>query len=203
MSPHDSFLDRPADTRETVLAATHDLLCEQGYSDLSMAKIAERAGLSKSVLYHHYEDKDDLLRALLDATLATFHDPTADSASASRLSLLVETALAEPLPGNRDGVASPITASFLRTYVELRVRAASDPAYRELFTAREQSLRREFTASATGEPDGPDGTERLAECLLTLVQGAAFQRVTTDRVDFDAVRRVVDRHHAVELDHER
>jgi AcrR family transcriptional regulator len=201
--PHDSFRDRPADTREAVLVATHDLLCEWGYSDLSMAKIAEHAGVSKSVLYYHYDDKDDLLRALLDATLATFHDPTADSASASRLSLLVDTALAEPLPGDREGVASPITASFLQTYVELCVQAASDPDYRELFTARERSLRHEFAASATGEPDGPDDIERLAECLLTLVQGAAVQRVTTDGVDLDAVRRVVDRHHSVDVEHEQ
>lgn len=47
------------------------MLREHGDDGTSTSRLADRAGVSKSVLYHHY-DRDDLLRDLLDATLTVF-----------------------------------------------------------------------------------------------------------------------------------
>jgi AcrR family transcriptional regulator len=180
-----------------------------------MSRIADRAGVSKSVLYHYYDSKDDLLRELLDETLATFHEAerldggddraggSGDGcglASESRLVHLVEAALAEPFPGDVAGSDSTLTTPFVRAYVELRARAAHDPQYRELFTETEESLREEFADCLAGA-DGADGPDLAAadgdhasELLLTLVQGLVFQRVTTDSVALDAVRGASEDH---------
>ena len=53
-------------SREAVLNAAMGLFAEQGYEAASMLGIAERAQLSKSVIYDHFGSKADLHRALLE-----------------------------------------------------------------------------------------------------------------------------------------
>jgi AcrR family transcriptional regulator len=212
-----SFLGQPSNTREAVLRATHEVLCERGYGGVSMSRIADRAGVSTSVLYHHYDDKDGLMRELFDATLAAFVAETmrAEASDGDRLTHPVEVALSAPFPGDVAGSASVATAAFVGTYVELRARASHDARYRERVTEAEALLGRELATAhdgrerrgngtdvstngnrgVTGAGTDPDvDTERTVEWLVTVVQGLVFQRVTTDGVDLDAVRAELDRH---------
>jgi len=53
--------------RQQVLAAALDVFSTAGYHAASMDEIAERAGVSKPVLYQHFPGKLDLYLALLDA----------------------------------------------------------------------------------------------------------------------------------------
>lgn len=56
----------PAVRRPLVLDAALAVWDEAGYRGTTMAAIAARAGVSKPVLYECYDNKDDVLRALLD-----------------------------------------------------------------------------------------------------------------------------------------
>ena len=56
--------------RAQVLEAAREVFVAQGYHAASMDVIAERAGVSKPVLYQHFPGKLDLYLALLDAGLA-------------------------------------------------------------------------------------------------------------------------------------
>ncbi len=56
----------PAVRRPLVLDAALAVWDEEGYRGTTMAAIAARAGVSKPVLYECYDNKDDVLRALLD-----------------------------------------------------------------------------------------------------------------------------------------
>ena len=58
-------LPRPARRRQ-LLAAARDVFVAQGYHAAAMDEIAERAGVSKPVLYQHFPGKLDLYLALLD-----------------------------------------------------------------------------------------------------------------------------------------
>jgi TetR/AcrR family transcriptional repressor of mexJK operon len=49
-----------------ILDAARDLFLAEGFDTTSMDAIALRAGVSKATLYVHFEDKDDLLLALVD-----------------------------------------------------------------------------------------------------------------------------------------
>ena len=51
--------------RRRILDATASLFLEQGYEGLSMRQIAERIGYSATTIYRYYEDKDDLLFAIV------------------------------------------------------------------------------------------------------------------------------------------
>lgn len=52
--------------RAQLLAAAQDLFVEQGYHATVMDQIAERAGVSKPVLYQHFPGKLELYLAILD-----------------------------------------------------------------------------------------------------------------------------------------
>lgn len=53
------------DLRRAILDAAGALFLEQGYEGLSMRQIAERIGYSATTIYRHFEDKDDLLYAIV------------------------------------------------------------------------------------------------------------------------------------------
>jgi AcrR family transcriptional regulator len=60
MSPSSSL-----DTRDRILDAALDLFSEHGFDGTTLQQIADRVGLTKAALYHHFRSKDDLLEALV------------------------------------------------------------------------------------------------------------------------------------------
>jgi TetR/AcrR family transcriptional regulator, transcriptional repressor for nem operon len=62
-------------TRARIVAAAAGLVRERGAAETSLDEVIERAGVSKSQLYHYFQDKADLLRAVVvhqaDMVLAT------------------------------------------------------------------------------------------------------------------------------------
>jgi AcrR family transcriptional regulator len=53
--------------RERVIEAGLELFGERGYDATSIAEIGERAGISKSVLYHYFDSKARLYEAIVEA----------------------------------------------------------------------------------------------------------------------------------------
>ncbi|WP_031466726.1 TetR/AcrR family transcriptional regulator [Sciscionella sediminilitoris] len=51
--------------RRQIIEAAVEVIAEQGYLKASLAKIAERAGISKGVISYHFDGKDDLLHQLV------------------------------------------------------------------------------------------------------------------------------------------
>jgi AcrR family transcriptional regulator len=55
-----------SERREQLLDVTKTLVGEQGFHDLSIEAIAKRAGITRPVIYAHFEDLDALLEAMLE-----------------------------------------------------------------------------------------------------------------------------------------
>lgn len=53
-------------TRTALLAATRALLEEHGFAALTMAAVAERAGVTRRAIYLHFPSRADLIAALFD-----------------------------------------------------------------------------------------------------------------------------------------
>jgi TetR/AcrR family transcriptional regulator, fatty acid metabolism regulator protein len=53
--------------RAQIVTAAIDTIAERGYGQASLARIAETAGTSKSVILYHFSGKDDLIRELVAA----------------------------------------------------------------------------------------------------------------------------------------
>jgi AcrR family transcriptional regulator len=67
-SPASTRLPRPARRRQ-LLGAAQEVFVAQGYHAAAMDEIAERAGVSKPVLYQHFPGKLELYLALLDESV--------------------------------------------------------------------------------------------------------------------------------------
>jgi TetR/AcrR family transcriptional regulator, transcriptional repressor for nem operon len=52
-------------TRERIVTAAVELIRERGVAETSVDDVIERAGASKSQLYHYFEDRAELLRAVV------------------------------------------------------------------------------------------------------------------------------------------
>jgi AcrR family transcriptional regulator len=57
---------RRASTRRALLDAARSLFAEKGYHGAAAEEIVGRAGLTRGALYHHFEDKKDLFRVVVD-----------------------------------------------------------------------------------------------------------------------------------------
>ena len=52
------------DLRQALLRSAKQLIAEAGIENLSLRRLAERAGVSRTAPYHHFSDKNDLLCAI-------------------------------------------------------------------------------------------------------------------------------------------
>lgn len=62
------------DTTRALVATARKLFAEKGYPNVSLAEVVAMAGVSKGALYHYFEGKDDLFRAVLTQV----HEEVAD-----------------------------------------------------------------------------------------------------------------------------
>jgi len=60
---------RPGYDRAQILEVAVQVFIEQGYDATSVAALAERLGLSKSAMYHHFASKEELLGVALGEAL--------------------------------------------------------------------------------------------------------------------------------------
>ncbi|WP_207592728.1 TetR family transcriptional regulator C-terminal domain-containing protein [Halomontanus rarus] len=173
------FLDEPTDTREAIMKATYHALCKHGYSDLTIQRIGDEFEKSKSLLYHHYDSKDELLLDFLEFMLDR---------------------LEERVPAHREGGAddhieeivdrsfgigaSATDLEFSQALVELRAQAAHDEDYREYFTRSDQFVRKHIAHTIRSgieqdlfQPVDPRETAALFQVVFI---GTMTQRVTND-----------------------
>ncbi len=66
--------------RRVILDAAGELFLEQGYEGFSMRRVAERIGYSATTIYRYYEDKDDLLFAVVNEGFSEFARQLAEAA---------------------------------------------------------------------------------------------------------------------------
>ncbi|OCO98775.1 MULTISPECIES: TetR/AcrR family transcriptional regulator [unclassified Ensifer] len=62
--------ERSDTTRAAILDAARDLFVSRGYADTSTPDIVAAAGLTRGALYHHFEDKKALFRAVAEREAA-------------------------------------------------------------------------------------------------------------------------------------
>ncbi|HTW21575.1 MAG TPA: TetR/AcrR family transcriptional regulator [Mycobacteriales bacterium] len=55
-------------TRERILRAAAELVAEKGAAGMTLDDVRAKAGASRSQLYHYFDDRDELVRAVIDVT---------------------------------------------------------------------------------------------------------------------------------------
>src|SRR6266540_1172998 len=76
---------RRAERREQILAAATRAFARAGFAATSLDDIAAQAGVSRAILYRHFDSKTDLYRAVLDRACTRLADAvgTSDFTAAS------------------------------------------------------------------------------------------------------------------------
>lgn len=186
-----SFLDSPNGTREEIMRATYLALCEYGYADLTIQRIGEVFPKSQSLIYHHYDSKDELLLELLEFVLDRYETtlPSVETDDAEdRLRALLDHALAPTIPTERE--------RFIAAMVELRAQATHDDRYRDHFTRHDRFFRdRIADIVASGVDDGvfsPVNADAVATFLVSTITGTMTRQVTTEGVDVGGLREQAD-----------
>src|SRR5262245_33765017 len=54
------------DRRNQILAAAMEIFAEQGFHSTRTRELAERAGVSEALVFHHFPTKEALIRAIFD-----------------------------------------------------------------------------------------------------------------------------------------
>mgnify|MGYP006277867839 FL=1 len=179
MEDADPFLAEPADTREAIMQATYRALCEHGYAGLTISRIAEDFSKSKSLLYHHYESKDELLLDFLAFMLERFQAAVPEGRTdppEERLEAVLETSLS----ADEDGP----DLEFLRAMTELRAQAAHDERFRDHFKTHDRVFRE--TLVEIGEDGIESGVfrdvdaEQVATFLFATLAGGMNQQATAE-----------------------
>lgn len=191
------FADEPADTRAEIMVATYDALAAHGYTDLSIQRIGAEFDKSTSLLYHHYETKDELLAELLQYVLDRIE---------SQLPLQEHQTAYDQLVFSISYVTGDLfaddQATVIATLTELRSQALHDETFRARFTEYDQFLQDMFAdVIRSGIEEGTFrqvDVDAVAEFLLTILQGTTSRHLTTEGIDLEAVRiealRYVDTH---------
>ena len=151
--------DRTADILDTVL----DLLHEQGYDQLRMQDVADRAGVGLSTIYRRWPTKQDVVRASLECERATEKYASTGDPRADMRSFL--TRMAQDL--SADGGQTML--GFLAT---LRAEPEVAEVYRETSISRMHEHLRGLLAAELGEDD-PDLDVRAAVGPAVLIYQSA------------------------------
>jgi AcrR family transcriptional regulator len=88
---------RRAERREQILAAATQAFARSGFAATSLDDIAAAAGISRAILYRHFDSKTDLYRAVLDRACTRLASAvgTSDFTAAS-IDALIGTAATDP-----------------------------------------------------------------------------------------------------------
>ncbi|MFB6141083.1 MAG: TetR/AcrR family transcriptional regulator [Halosimplex sp.] len=177
------------ETAEEIMAATGRALCEHGYADLTMQRIAAEASMTTAAIHYHFDTKAELLSAFLDDLVDRFEAQLACDADDPR----------ERLDAFLEAVFTPSTGddNFPVALMELKAQAPYHDAFRERFLELDEVMLRVVeTAVADGIEAGyfddadPDEVARL---VVTAINGAHVRTVALGE-DADETRAVVERY---------
>jgi len=122
-----------SETTDTIIRATGRSLCEYGYADLTMQRIAEESSVTTAAIHYHFDTKEELLNAFLDDLVDRFERKLACESNDPRDQLVVVL----------DAVfmSSNADSEFPVALMELKAQAPYHDSYRERFVELDETLR--------------------------------------------------------------
>jgi AcrR family transcriptional regulator len=145
------------DRRDALLDAAAELLVRGDPEDVSMESVAERAGVSRPLVYKHFANRQALLSALYEREAAHIHNQVVAG-------VLAETSLADML---RALIRGLLGAQVSRewTFATLASGGGRTPRQRQIQRGRDRQTVMFFARQATLEFDLPESTATAAIAL--------------------------------------
>ncbi|MGQ3410634.1 TetR/AcrR family transcriptional regulator [Natrinema sp. LN54] len=170
------LFDDPSGTREKIMIATLRSLREHGYADLTIEKIGDEFEKSQSLIYHHYDGKDDLVLETLEFVLDRHSEQVIEERIEDPRSHLEK--VIEQFVGSSNEEQSQLST----TLFELRARAIHDEAYRKHFTRSdeifEQYLADIIASGIECNVFRECEAQAVATTIVTMINGILVRRST-------------------------
>jgi len=160
-----------------IIEATGRALCEHGYADLTMQRIADESSVTSAAIHYHFDTKEELLNAFLDDLLDRFESRLACEAQdpRERLTDFLDAVFEESSSDHDD---------FPVALMELKAQAPYHDLFRERFVELDEVVR---GVVETAVRDGIDAgyfddadPERVAHLVATMINGSHVRTVALD-----------------------
>lgn len=172
------------DSAARILDAACDLIAEEGIDEVRIARVAQRAGASTSLVHHYFSTREELLEQALIYSFERTGDERfggeGESASGTgtatqSMRLAIRDSLPAPGAQEREWVL----------WVELWLRAVREPDLRPVATRLYERYRTWIAAVIrsgleSGEFDAGLDVEATADLAITLLDGAGIRALLDD-----------------------
>jgi AcrR family transcriptional regulator len=177
---------RRAERREQILAAATRAFARSGFAATSLDDVATEAGISRVILYRHFESKTDMYRAVLDRACARLAATVGtDNFTDDTIPTLLRAAAEDP-DGFRLLFRYAARESEFRELSDTMTAAAADVAHRHLaaripdehWAKWASRLVPTVTIEAViawldaGQPDPDQAAERISQAVHGVIQAA-------------------------------
>jgi TetR/AcrR family transcriptional repressor of nem operon len=170
--------DKGAQTRERILATAEPMILRQGFAGTSLDDLLKVTGLTKGAFFHHFRDKADFARALVERyarnDYAVFERLAAEAEAASddplEQTLHFLKAFERFIEGLPEPVAGCVFAAY--TYESLQFDPAIHRFIAQSFRRWSALYEKKFEAVlARYRPAYPVSARELAETVMAIIEG--------------------------------
>lgn len=160
--------------RRSLINATVDAIHESGYSEITMAQIAKRAGVSGGLVHHYFGSKDQLLAATMRHLLTELGREIQDGLSKvetprERISAIIAGNFAV------NQFQPAVIAAWLAFYVQSRTTTSNRRLLRIYAARLASNLTHSFKAFMPR-----DDARRLAEGTASMIDGVWIRQALND-----------------------
>lgn len=197
MSPDDPSAaeqDPPAAAR--ILEAACELIAAEGIEEVRIARVAQRAGASTSLVHHYFSTREDLLEQALVHSFeragderfgAGDREAPADGSAVDALAAAIRESL--PYPGREEGEWVLWVELWIRTIREPDLRPVAARMYERYRTWMSGLI---AAGVESGEFDAGVAVEATADLAVALLDGAGVRAMLGDpAMDVEAARALV------------
>ncbi|WP_197379350.1 TetR/AcrR family transcriptional regulator [Mycolicibacterium mengxianglii] len=173
---------RKGDLRERqILDAAEELLATRGYADMTVAGIAEAAGLTRGALYFYFASKQDVVTALVARTVETLQEKSAAVlADSVPVEEVIATALERTVKVWREhGPVMRATVDLSSTVPEI------DQLWTNTADVFIEAIAGVLRRAGVPPGDGPGDAPALARALCWMIERSFYQgsRVSVDNLE--------------------
>lgn len=166
--------ERSTETRGRLVEAAIRVLDESGYANLTISKIAQKAGLTNGAMQHHFASRGELLVAVLDALYPVLEIPIEQIASQNR-----------PIPQRVNMIVDLFWQIYSRPeYLviwDIAFGTRSDPALRSKLQAYQRDiaarLRKHLAKLFVDVGLSPPDADKIFDLVISYLRGLALQTV--------------------------
>jgi AcrR family transcriptional regulator len=132
---------KSATTRKRILDAAIHCIVEEGYARMTTTSIAERAGLSRGAMLHHFPSKIDIVRAGVEHLHAK-------RLAAFRKSITSQPSTADRVKASVVSYWQQVTHPLYTAFFELSVAARTDPELESILRPAQEAFDLEWRNTA-------------------------------------------------------